>query len=221
MLALGRPTLIVGVVGNMRYNGLDADASPAVYVPTAQYPRPLSTLVVRMRPGIAHAPVIDAIRHALHDIDPTLAAVNVATVDQVVDATIAGRRFYSVASGAFAILALVLTAVGLTLVVARAVAERRRELAIRSALGATLRQLIQRGRRRCAGGDCEAASSRDCFSRPIGSALIAQFLFQIAARSPSTYASAALVVIGVAGAAAWLPIRRFTRMPLAQVLREE
>ena len=145
--------------------------------------------------------------------------MNVATVDEVVDATIAGRRFYSVASGAFAILALVLTAVGLTLVVARAVAERR-ELAIRSALGATLRKLIH-----AAIGDALVAIGSGIVAglllAAVGSALIAQFLFQIAARSPSTYASAALVVIGVAGAAAWLPIQRFARMPLAQVLREE
>jgi putative ABC transport system permease protein len=219
-LALDRPTGIVGVVGNMRYNGLDKEASPAVYVPTSQYPRPLSTLVVRMRPEIAPAPVIDEIRRVLHEIDPTLAPVNVATVDQVVYATIAGRRFYSVASGAFAIIALTLTAVGLTLVVARAVAERRRELAIRSALGATVRKLV-----RAAVGDALLAIASGVFAglllAAMGSVLIANFLFQITARSPSTYAGAALVVIGVAGAAAWLPMRRFARLSLAQVLREE
>jgi putative ABC transport system permease protein len=219
-LALGRPTDIVGVVGDMRYNGLDKDVSPAVYVPTAQYPRPLSTLVVRLRPEISHAPVIDEIRRILHDIDPALAAVNVATVDQVVDATIAGRRFYSVASGAFAIIALTLTAVGLALVVARAVSERRRELAIRSALGATARKLLG-----AAVGDALLAIASGVFVglllAALGSALMAQFLFQITARSPSTYAGAAFVVIGVAGAAAWLAMRRFARLPLAQVLREE
>ena len=113
-----------------------------------------------------------------------------------------------------------LTAVGLTLVVARAVAERRRELAIRSALGATLRRLIRAGI-----GDALVAIASGVVGgllfATIGSALIAQFLFQIAARSPSTYASAAFVVIGIAGVAAWLPIRRFSRLPLAQVLREE
>jgi ABC-type antimicrobial peptide transport system permease subunit len=220
LLALERPTQIIGVVGNMRYNGLDEAASPAVYVPTAQYPRPLSTLVVRMRPEIARASVINEIRRVLHDIDPALAAVNVATVDQVVDATIAGRRFYSVASGAFAIIALTLTAVGLALVVARAVAERQRELAIRSALGASARELL-----RAAVGNALLAIASGVFAglllAALGSGLIAQFLFQITARSPSTYAGAAFVVVGVAGAAAWLPMRRFARMPLAQVLREE
>jgi ABC-type antimicrobial peptide transport system permease subunit len=51
--------------------------------------------------------------------------------------------------------------------------------------------------------------------------LIAQFLFQTTARSPSTYAGAALVVVGIGGAAAWLPMRRFARLSLSQVLREE
>jgi ABC-type antimicrobial peptide transport system permease subunit len=146
--------------------------------------------------------------------------VNVATVDQVVDATIAGRRFYSVATGAFAVVALTLTTVGLALVVARAVAERRRELAIRSALGATLIRLA-----RAAVGDALVAIAGGVFAglllASVGSVLIAQFLFQVAARSPNTYAGAALVVIGVAGVAAWLPMRRFARAPLTQMLRQD
>ena len=64
-------------------------------------------------------------------------------VDHVVDETIAGRRFYSVATGAFVIVALVLPTLGLALVVARAVAERRRALAIRAALGATVTKLAR------------------------------------------------------------------------------
>jgi putative ABC transport system permease protein len=220
VLPLQRPTEVVGVVGDMRYNGLDKEASPAVYVPMSQYPRPLSTLVVRMRPGIGHAKVIEEIRRVLHEIDPGLPAVDVATVDQVVDATIAGRRFYSVAAGAFAFVALTLTVVGLALVVARAVAERRRELAIRSALGATLIKLA-----RAAIGDALVAIAGGVFAglilASISSVLIAQFLFQIAARSPNTYAGSALVVIGVAGTAAWLPMRRFARVPLAQMLRQD
>jgi putative ABC transport system permease protein len=219
-LTLDRPTEIVGVVGNMRYNGLDREAAPAVYVPTSQYPRPLSTLVIRTRPEIVAAPVIDEIRRVLHDIDPALAAVNVATAGQIVDATIAGRRFYSVASGAFAVIALTLTAVGLALVVARVVAERRRELAIRSALGASGHRLV-----RAAVGDALLVIASGVIAglllAAIASALIARFLFQITARSPSTYSGAALVVIGVAGVAAWLPIRTFARLSLAQVLREQ
>jgi hypothetical protein len=202
-LSLDRPTEIVGVVGNMRYNGLDRQASPAVYVPMSQYPRPLSTLVVRMHRESASAPVIDEIRRALHDIDPALAAVNVATIDQVVDATIAGRRFYSVASG-------------------RCACSRRAPARARDTVGVGCYRTQARSscRRRCAAGDREWCLVWSA-TRALGSALIAQFLFQITPRSPSTYAGAALVVIGAASAAAWLPMRRFARLSLSQLLRED
>lgn len=219
-ISLSRPTQIVGVVGDMRYNGLDKEASAAVYVPRLQYPRPLSTLVVRLNAGTSHRAVVEHIRRVLHDIDPGLPAVNAATVDQVVDATVAGRRFYSVATGAFGIVALTLTTVGLALVVARAVGERRRELAIRSALGATLitlaRAAVADALVAVVGGVCAGL-----LLAGVGSVLITRFLFQIAPRSPDVYGGSAMVVVGIAAAAAWLPIRRFARLPLAQMLRED
>jgi putative ABC transport system permease protein len=173
-----------------------------------------------MNSGMSERVIVDQIRRVLRDIDPSLPAVNVAMVDQIVDATIAGRRFYSVATGAFAVVALTLTTIGLALVVARAVAERRRELAIRSALGATLLALA-----RAAVGDAMVAITGGVFVglvfAAIGSVLIAQFLFGIAARSPDAYGGSALLVIGVAGVAAWFPMRRFARLPLAVLLRQD
>jgi putative ABC transport system permease protein len=219
-ISLINPTEIVGVVGNMRYGGLDKEASPAVYVPMLQYPRPLATVVVRMTSETTQRTVVDQIRRVLHDVDPALPVVNVAMVDDVVAATIAGRRFYSVATGAFAIVALTLTTIGLALVVARAVAERRRELAIRSALGATLMGLA-----RVAVGDALAAITGGVVAglllASIGSVLIAQFLFQITARSPNAYGGSAALVVVVAGLAAWIPMRRFARLPLAELLRQD
>jgi len=220
VLRLDHPTRIVGVVGDLRYGGLEKEPSPAVYVSSLQYPRPLFTLVVRVNSSMGRNGVIDGIRDVLRDLDPRLPALNIAMVDQVIDATITGRRFYSVATGAFAMVALTLTTVGLALVVARAVAERRRELAVRAALGATNTKLA-----RAAVGDALVAIAAGVLAglllASIGSDLLTQFLFQVAARSPMAYGGAALVAIAVAGAAAWLPMRRFAKGSLAQMLRQD
>lgn len=220
MIRLDRPTQIIGVVGDLRYDGLHQEPSSAVYVPRLQHPRPLFTLVVRLGPSMAREEAINRIRSVLHDLDPRLPALNIATMDQVVDATMAGRRFYSIAAGTFAVVALTLTCIGLTLVVARAVAERRRELAVRSALGASLTQLA-----RVAVGEAVMAITlgvvAGLFVAGVGSVLITQFLFNVATRSPAAYGGAALMVLSIAGGAAWLPMRRFADVPLAQMLRQD
>jgi hypothetical protein len=220
VLRLDRPTEIVGVVGDLRYAGLEKEPDAAIYSSRLQYPRPIFTLVVRVNSSMAPIGVIDGMRGVLRDLDPGLPALNIALVDQVIDATITGRRFYSVASGAFALVALMLTTVGLALVVARAVAERRRELAIRAALGASSTKLA-----RAAVGDALLAIAAGILAglllASLGSDLLAQFLFGIAARSPVAYGGAALLVVAVATAAAWLPMRRFAKASLAQMLRQD
>lgn len=219
-IQLANPTQVVGVVGDLRYAGLDKDPPPAIYLPRMQLARPLITLIVRLDPLTNRAGAIDAIRRTLHIIDPGLPALHVAMEDQVVDATIAGRRFYTVATGAFAVIALLLTTVGLALVVARAVAERRRELAIRAALGATLTTLA----RTTVGAAMTAIGSGVMIGLLLAggvSILLTEFLFEVAPRSPAIYAVAALLVVGVAIGAAWLPMQRFATASLSQMLRPD
>ncbi len=219
-IQLANPTQVVGVVGDLRYAGLDKEPPPAIYLPRMQNARPLFTLVVRLGPSAERTGTVDAIRRVLHGIDPGLPALHVAMEDQVVDATIAGRRFYTVATGAFAAVALLLTTVGLTLVVARAIAERRRELAIRAVLGATLAMLA----RTTVGAAMIAIGSGVVGGLLLAggaSVLLTQFLFQVAPRSPAIYGGAALLVAGVAIVAAWLPMRRFADASLSQMLRPD
>ena len=219
LLPLDQPTEIVGVAGDMRYAGLDKASQAAVYLPRAQYERPLFTLVVRLSSSAVSGSVVDGVRKALRDLDPALPPTHVATLDRVIDATIAGRRFYSVAAGAFAVLALTITTIGLALVVARAVAERRRELAVRSVLGATLPELT-----RVAVGSALAAISAGALAGLVlaafGSTLLTQFLFQITPHSPLTYLGAVSSVLLIGAAASVLPLRRLASMPLAQILRQ-
>ena len=212
------PVQIVGVVGDVRYSRLDEAAAPAMYVPRAQSPSELICLIART--SVPAASVAPAIHHAVREIDPSLPAMHLTTVDRIVAESIANRRFYTVATVSFAALSLLLTVAGLAVVVARAVVERRREFAIRSALGAGSGRLVREAAR--SGLVPVVAGLGVGLSVAwAGSVLLAQFLFEIAPRSLLSYGGVALLVLVVAGVAASLPARRVLRMPLAATLRAD
>ncbi|HXT14214.1 MAG TPA: ABC transporter permease [Gemmatimonadaceae bacterium] len=133
------PKRIVGIVRDVRYAGFDEAARPAVYISVAQHPENLICIVARTAlPLDAVAP---ALRRAIHAADPAVPAMNVTTVDRILDESIADRRFYTFAAIAFSSIALVITLAGLSAIVARTVIDRRRELAIRVAMGAEVAHL--------------------------------------------------------------------------------
>ena len=209
---------VVGVVADVRYTGYDKNAGPAVYIPAAQSPSELFCLVLRAPAGLES--VAPAIRRAVHDVEPTLPPMKLATIEAILDASMANRRFYTVATAAFAAVALTLTVVGLVVVISRVVIERRRELAIRSALGATFGRVAR------------AAASPVIVSITIGAGVgvaaafaasrsLEQFLFHVAPRAPSIYAGVSALVIGVAVLAALFPVRSLSRVPLVSVLNSD
>jgi predicted permease len=212
------PVEIVGVVGDVRYEELGREPRPAIYLPRAQHPEGLICLVVRS--GGRAASLGAAIQRAIHEIDPTLPAMRLTTIDRIIDESVADRRFYTASTAVFSAIALVLTIVGIAVVVARVIAERRRELAIRSALGADTRHLIRQATR-----DGLAAVSTGVAVGLIaafwGSTLLAQFLFQVGGRSPLAYGLVTLLVVTIAGVTAWLSSRRLGRLELASMLRAD
>jgi putative ABC transport system permease protein len=210
------PTGVVGVVGDVRYVALDRDPQPAVYFPAAQGPSLVVCLVARTAPD--GGDVGSAIRRVVHDLDPALPAMQMTTIDRIVDDSIANRRFYTTATGAFAGLALALTIAGLVVIVARSVVERRRELAIRSALGATAARMVRlvMGRALLPVAAGAAAGLAGAYA---GSSLLDRFLFEIGPREPAIYAAAASLIVFVAAMAALAPARRAAAIAPAQVLR--
>jgi ABC-type antimicrobial peptide transport system permease subunit len=128
------PKTIVGVVRDVRYASFGKAARPAVYFPRAQFPNGLICVVARTSLPLASAK--REVARVVYSLDPLVPPMNVTTIDRIIEASTAGRRFYTVATFAFAGLALVLTITGLATIVSRSVVERRRELAIRSAVGA-------------------------------------------------------------------------------------
>jgi len=215
----GDPITVVGVVGEIRSERLERDPLPAVYFPRAQVPRELICIVLRTTGGPA-GDLGPSVRAAIRAIDPGVPAMHLTTVDRIVEQSVAVRRFYTVGTIAFAALALLLTVVGLSVVVARAVAERRREMAIRAALGATRTRLA----RHASSGGLAAVGlgvAAGAFASLLSSGWLGQFLFQMPARSPAVFGGVALLITGVAGVAAWAASRGATGIVPVEALRAE
>jgi predicted permease len=212
------PLQVVGVVGDMRYERSDLSPMPVIYFPRSQVPNELICLVVRTAPHAAN--LAPAIRRLVHQLDPDVPAMDATTIDQIVSSSVADRRFYVTSTTAFAGLALVLAMVGLTVVISRSVVERRRELAIRAALGATsanVAALIMRD------GIGPALIGTTCGlgAAFAGAAALNRFLFQVAPHAPWAYLGVGGLVVSLAAMAALAPARRAVHISLARVLRAE
>jgi putative ABC transport system permease protein len=210
---------IVGVVADVRFADAATAPFPALYLVAAQNRFLLICLVVEPRPG-SRAAVADGLRQAVRAIDPEQPVDNIATIAQILSESTADRRFYAVATGAFAGVALLLAIAGVFGVVARTVSERRRELAIRVALGADPSRMLRLvyGYGLWPAGVGTAIGLAGAFA---GSRLLRSFLFEIAPTDAATYAGAALVIMSVTALACYLPARRSARLPPMQVLKTD
>jgi predicted permease len=209
---------IVGVVGDVRSVRIEAAGRPAYYVPQAQTPSELFCLVIRADGGNDH--IATAVRAAIHALDPTQPAGPMTTVEEVVAGTIADRRFYAVATTAFAVVAFLLTVAGLYGVMLIAAAERVREMGIRVALGATRRGLVLLLLRQgivpvlagvVLGGLVAAWALR----------FIASYLFAVEQVGIAAYVAVTLVIAVGGAAACLLPARRASMVDPMEALRSE
>jgi len=209
---------IVGVVDNVSYSGLDVTPKAEMYVPYAQQDVESLMLIVRTAgdAGSLVAPVREAVRDAARGTP----IAEVATMDQLIDASVAQRRLSMMLLGTFALLALVLASVGIYGVLSYAVAERSREIGIRRALGAldgqVMRLVVGDGMRLALIG--------------VGCGVVAAFLatramrgllFEVEAADPLTFVGVALFVGLVSLLASYLPARRAARVDPTEALRAE
>ena len=221
---LGGPTapwrLVVGVAGNIRHGGLDADAGRQVYVPERQWmwADDQVTLVVRAR-GDAAA-IAPAVRRAVLSVDPGQPVTRLATMEQIVAASTAQRRLALLLFAAFAAVALLLAAAGIYGVLAGSVTERTREIGLRSALGAAPRDILAmvllQGARLALAGLALGLAGALALGRFLGA-----LLYAVEPTDPGTLAAVVALLALVALFACLLPARRALRVDPMTALRTE
>jgi len=208
----GPSLLIVGVVANVRQFGLDADERPTLYL--SFLGQSVMTLVVR---GTVRAPTIAA---AVRAVDQGQPIEDVRTIAQALDDSMAQPRQRARLLSILAALAMTLTAVGIFAVTAYSVAQRKREIGIRIALGATSgevqRMVLSQGFRQGFAG-----IAIGCIGALALKQVIAHWLFHLNALDPATFLAATVLSAGVTGAAVYLPARRAALVDPVVALREE
>jgi putative ABC transport system permease protein len=209
---------IVGVVGSYRELSMAEEPRGELFTAYSQTTVPGSTLVVRST-GTA-AEVMSAVRGAIATVDPDVAVYDVRTMQQQVDDSVAQPRLRSALLAVFSIVALILASLGVYGVIACSVAERKREMGIRIALGAhpseVRNMVLGQGLKLTALGLALGLAGSAVATR-----LIEGFLYDVSAIDPFTYAATCAVFIVVALAASYLPARRAMRVDPMTVLREE
>jgi predicted permease len=209
---------IVGVVGDVHYEGVNQPAGPAYYLPFRQNQWNDTYLVLRTR-GDPNG-LIEPVRQVIGQLDPELAITDVHTLRERFDLAIGAPRFRSVLFAAFGVLGLTLAAVGLYAVTATIVAERTREIGVRMVLGATPGKVV--------GGMVGGALRNATLGLIIGVViaglamrLLQGLLFDLSPLDPATYAAAAAVLLGTCALAAWVPARRAASADPMRALRSE
>jgi putative ABC transport system permease protein len=209
---------IVGVVGDVRFDGPSRDPQDELYLPYRQVPWPSMTLVASST--MAVDAVAGELRRAVARVDRDQAIAEIRPMPSIVAATTAQQQFTGSLLASFALMATVLAAVGLYGVVALFVSQKRHEFGVRLALGAQRTDVVwlvmREGAWTIAAGTAIGLAAALGFGRGLRSVL-----FGVSASEPSTYAAAALVLAAIGLLACYLPARRATAIAPVDVLRGE
>jgi putative ABC transport system permease protein len=212
------PTEIVGVVTNSRTDDLTEAPEPEIYLSLWQASAFSKHLVIRTTANPRS--LMAAVQREVRSVDPTAAVENVKTLDQIRSESLAPRIFAMQLLAGFSVVGSVLTLVGIYGVLSLSVASRRREIAIRAAVGAEpghIRKLVfGEGFRLIAGGVICGSIAALALSRVVES-----FLFGVKPRDPVTLLSVALLFLAVALLACWVPTRRAAKVDPLEALRYE
>ena len=209
---------VVGVVGDVLHKGLDAPHSIQVYLPNTQFTD--SMVILAVRTSNDPASLAAAVRSEIASLDPQVPISNVATMDEVVSASLANQRFGALLFLLFGAIALVLTAVGIYGVISYGVAQRTHEIGIRLALGAGRREVLSmvvgEALKPALLGAALGLSAAFGLTR-----LLTRLLFNVKPADPLVFAGVLLLLIGVALLASYIPALRATRVDPIVALRYE
>jgi predicted permease len=210
---------VVGVVGSIKQSGLtDDSAQGAVYYPYIY--RPESNIFVAVRGSVQPDSLQTALRTSARRLDPELAVADIQTMDNRIADSLVGRRSPAVLAGAFSAIALLLIAIGTYGVLSYAVAQRRREIGVRMALGARPQQI---------GGQflwlalrlLAAGTILGIIGAWITGQAMRAVLFHVPARSPAILIGSAAVIAAISFFACLLPARRAARISPIQALADQ
>ncbi len=219
----GERARVIGVAANVRFRSLTTDLmdpgeDPDVYLPHAQAPTPALEILVRSATNELTG--IDIVRRAVAELDPSVPVADVQSLEDALAVQTANARFGSLVLGVFAALALALSAVGLYGIMAFLVASRRRETAIRIAVGAdparVLRMVVREGMTVVGFGAVVGLAGVFLAAR-----LFSSLLYGVQPADPAAITAATAILLATALLANVVPARRATRIDPMTALREE
>jgi putative ABC transport system permease protein len=216
---------IVGIIGDVKHRGLDAEINPEMYYFYLQVP-PLminfveGTMWIVLRTNSEPASLTAAVRHEVRDLDKDLPVFNVKTMDEVLRVSVAQPRFRTLLLGIFAAVAIVLAATGLYGVIAYSVNQRINELGVRVALGAQKSDVLKM----IVGQGAQLAGTGILIGLVIAFGLmriLSKLLFGVEATDPMTFLGTAVLILLVALGASYIPALKATRVDPVIALRYE
>jgi putative ABC transport system permease protein len=208
---------VVGVIKDIKHDGLDIDGVPHIYVPVYQDPN--KQVSVALRTSLPVTLLEPQIRHEIQSIDAGLPVFNVSSMNDILDRSLASRRFSADLVGGFAGLAVLLASIGIYGLLAYLVGQRSKEVGIRMALGAQqgdiLRMFLRKGVALAGVGIVAglviAAST---------ASLMASLLYGVRPHDPAVFLLVPLLLLAVATLASYFPAYRATRVNPIAALRE-
>ncbi len=209
---------VVGVVRDVKTNGLDRPAPPQLYLPMYQVSTLGFSIVVRTARRTAG--LDDAITSAVQALDANLPVFAVRTMEEVMSRLTATRRFTMLLLATFGVVAVALAALGLYGVMAYVVGQRQHEIGVRLALGASprdvVRMVLSEGVRFVAAGVVVGVIAAFAVTRSL-----TRLLYGVSQYDPATFASVALLLVAIAFTASYVPARRAARVDPSVALRME
>jgi ABC-type antimicrobial peptide transport system permease subunit len=208
---------VVGIVKDIKNDGMDTDGVPHIYVPIYQSPdRDLSVVLRTSLPAKVLEPQI---RHEIQSIDPGLPVFGISSMNDVLDRSLALRRFSADAVGGFAALALLLASIGIYGLLAYMVGQRSREIGLRMALGArrwdVLKLILRKGAVLAGVGIVVGV-----IVSAATASMMASLLYGVHPRDLLVFLAVPLLLFAIALLASYFPARRATKVDPMFALRE-
>jgi predicted permease len=208
---------VVGIVKNIKSDGLDIDGVPHVYVPI--YQALDRTLGVVLRTSLPASLLEPQIRHEVQSIDPGLPVFHVSSMNEVIDTSLASRRFSAEMVGGFAALAIFLASLGIYGLLAYMVGQRSREIGLRMALGARRADIVKLILGKGVVLAVAGTATGVLFSASTAS-MMASLLYGVRPRDPVVFLAVPLLLLAVAVLASYIPAWRATKVDPVIALRE-